>query len=173
MAEQKYAKYVVEGKDIPGAPKFDGKKFVDMVTGERDFPDTTHWIWAGLICGVGAGFGIGDVMKMPLPNGEAKEWKQTPHVHDVVETFVFMGTDPSKPRELGGEVEVWLGEGDEAEKFIITKSTTISIPPNVVHCPVLAKKVDRPFVFMAVLADPKGSELSGDFPYPPGFSKTL
>jgi hypothetical protein len=84
-----------------------------------------------------------------------------------------MGTDPSRLRDLRAEVEFWIGEGKDAEKFTITKSTYIYIPANLVHAPVWVKKVDRPFIFIAVLNDPVPSRELGDFPYPPDFSTDL
>jgi hypothetical protein len=63
------------------------------------------------------------------------------HVHDFDEIVQLIGADPNNPKELGGEVEFWL----EDEKFIITKSCAIFIPKGMKHCPMIIKRVDKPF----------------------------
>jgi hypothetical protein len=174
MAQGKYAKYVVEAKDTGiRTPERDGKIFHDVVVGEETFPEAPNWIYTALISAAGTGWGHGDTMYEILPNGEKESWQTTPHVHEVPESFVLMGTDPSRLRDLRAEVEFWIGEGKDAEKFTITKSTYIYIPANLVHAPVWVKKVDRPFIFIAVLNDPVPSRELGDFPYPPDFSTDL
>lgn len=50
-----------------------------------------------------------------------------------------------KPRELGGEIELWL----EDEKYIITKSTMVYIPKGIMHCPVIVRKIDSPIAFFS------------------------
>ncbi len=174
MAQGKYAQYIVEAKDTPiSTPDRDGKIFHDVVIGEETFPEAPNWIYTGLISAAGTGYGFGDIMIETLPNGEKESWQTAPHVHPVAESFIFMGTDPTRPRDLRAEVEFWMGEGKDAEKYTITKSTYIFVPPNVVHAPVWVKKVDRPFVFIAVLNDPVPSKELGDFPLPPGFSTDI
>jgi hypothetical protein len=174
MAHGKYAKYIVEGKDRPvRAPERDGKIFTELVVGEDEFPESPNWVYASLIYEARTGYGFGDEIEMTLPNGKKNNWRTSPHVHPAAESFVFLGTDPYKPRDLGAEVEVWLGEEEEAEKYTITKSTYIFIPPNLVHCPVWVKRLYRPFIFLAILNDPRGSDEMGGLPLPKGFSKDL
>ena len=66
-----------------------------------------------------------------------------------------MGTDPNNPTELGGEHEFWLGEGDEAEKYLITKTTCLYVPKGEVHNPNTCKRADRPYVMCVVLKAPE------------------
>jgi hypothetical protein len=68
-----------------------------------------------------------------------------PHKHDCDELLFFISTDPENTHDLGGEVEIALGE--EWEKHVINTSAIICLPPGVQHCPVFVKKVDRPFYF--------------------------
>jgi hypothetical protein len=68
-----------------------------------------------------------------------------PHKHNCDEILFFMSADPDDPDNLGGEVEIAMG--DEWEKHTINTSAVICIPAGVQHCPVFAKKVDRPFYF--------------------------
>ncbi|OGO40504.1 MAG: hypothetical protein A2147_04850 [Chloroflexi bacterium RBG_16_57_8] len=68
-----------------------------------------------------------------------------PHKHDVDELLFFISTDPKAGVDLGGEVEVALGEG--WEKQVIDTPAIICIPKGVQHAPIYVKKVDRPFYF--------------------------
>ena len=67
-----------------------------------------------------------------------------PHKHDVDEILFFMSTDPTA-KDLGGEVEVALGE--DWEKHVITTPAVICLPAGIQHAPIYVKKVDRPFFF--------------------------
>ena len=175
MNQSKYSKYVIQGKGVPfRTPEREGKILHELVAGEEEYPDSSNWIYAGLVYQAGTGFAFGDSFEMTMPDGEFRTWKSNPHTHeDAAETFIFLGTDPNKPGDLGAEVEIWLGAGEEAEKFTITKSASVFIPPNLAHGPVWVKNLNRPFTFLAILDDPKGSEELGDIPFPSDFSKNL
>jgi hypothetical protein len=79
-----------------------------------------------------------------------------PHRHNYEEIFLFLGTDKTDTPDLGCEVEFWVGEGDDLEKIILTTSSSIYIPPNVVHFPQIWRKVRRPV--MTVVIMPKARE---------------
>lgn len=68
-----------------------------------------------------------------------------PHKHDCDELLFFISTDPDNTTDLGGEVEIALGE--DWEKHVINTSAIVCLPKGVQHCPVYVKKVDRPFYF--------------------------
>jgi hypothetical protein len=68
-----------------------------------------------------------------------------PHKHDCDEILFFISTDPENTADLGGEVEIALGE--EWEKHVISTSAIICLPPGVQHAPLYVRKVDRPFYF--------------------------
>jgi hypothetical protein len=68
-----------------------------------------------------------------------------PHKHDVDELLFFIPTDPENASDLGGEVEIALGE--EWEKQTITTAAIICLPAGVQHAPIYMKKVNRPFYF--------------------------
>lgn len=77
-------------------------------------------------------------------------WKAYPdrvwvkeHVHDFDEVFGFYGTDPKDPKDLGGEIELWIG----GERHLLTKSCLVFVPRGVKHCPLTIRRIDRP-VFM-------------------------
>jgi quercetin dioxygenase-like cupin family protein len=67
------------------------------------------------------------------------------HSHKYDEYLVFLGTNHENPRDLGGEVEVWVG----GEKHVITKSCAIFLPAGLKHAPVYFKKVDTPIWYIA------------------------
>jgi hypothetical protein len=78
-----------------------------------------------------------------------------PHKHEYDEFLFFIASDPSKAPDLGGEVEIALGE--EWEKHTITTSCILCLPRGLQHCPIYVKKVDRPFYFGHILAASKYS----------------
>lgn len=63
-----------------------------------------------------------------------------PHTHDFDEVMGFFGSDQENLFDLGGEVELWLGD----EKHIITQSCVVVIPKGLKHCPLIFRRVDRP-----------------------------
>ena len=69
-----------------------------------------------------------------------------PHTHDHPEILGYFGCNPDDPFDLGAELELSMGE--EMENHTFTKSTLIYIPPRLVHCPIVYKRVDRPFIFV-------------------------
>ena len=64
------------------------------------------------------------------------------HLHD--ETYLFFGSNPADQKDLGGEVEVWMGCGPLAEKIVITKACAVSIPAGTIHQPIVVRRVDNP-----------------------------
>jgi quercetin dioxygenase-like cupin family protein len=70
-----------------------------------------------------------------------------PHVHEYDEIIGFVGTNVQNPRDLGGEVELWLDD----EKHILTKTCLVFIPKGLRHCPLVIVKVDTPIVQFSVM----------------------
>ena len=83
------------------------------------------------------------------------DWEngRDPHVHPYDELLIFVGHNTDDLSYLGAEIEFYLGE--EQEKHIINKSTVITVPKDMVHCPVITKKVDQPYSFFLISLDPK------------------
>jgi len=69
------------------------------------------------------------------------------HQHKESEIIGFFSSDPDKPYDLGAEIEFWL----EDEKFLITRSAMIFVPPNMSHCPLILHRVDRPVFHFSVV----------------------
>lgn len=73
------------------------------------------------------------------------------HTHPFDEVITFFGTDPANPRDLCGEVEIWL----EDEQYMLTQSCLVFVPRGMKHCPLIIRRVDRPIFHFT--AGPSGS----------------
>jgi hypothetical protein len=76
------------------------------------------------------------------------------HRHSVAEILYFIGGNPMNFKEFGAEVEFTLGEGKDAEKHIITNTTWVYVPGNLLHCPLNFKRVDKPIMFGHIMFAP-------------------
>lgn len=65
-----------------------------------------------------------------------------PHTHDFDEVLGFLGTNPKNPRDLGGEMELWLDD----EKYLIKNTCLVFVPRGLRHCPLIARNVTVPFI---------------------------
>jgi hypothetical protein len=72
-----------------------------------------------------------------------------PHVHDHDEAIYFIGSD-CKSADLGAEVNFKIGPKGQEEDHIFSVPTVVVIPKGVWHCPMMALKLERPFLCMAV-----------------------
>ena len=90
------------------------------------------------------------------------------HRHAVAEILYFIGGDPMNFKEFGAEVEFTMGEGEDAEKHIITSTTWVYVPSNMLHCPLNFKRVDKPIMFGHIMfADTFDSTIVGKNPLKP------
>ena len=64
------------------------------------------------------------------------------HVHDFDEIVGFIGSDPSRPEQLGATVQFVLGE-----RIVTTdRSTLFYIPRGTCHSPIIVPALDRPLL---------------------------
>ncbi|MFC1910043.1 hypothetical protein ACFLXC_01965 [Chloroflexota bacterium] len=78
----------------------------------------------------------------------AKTLENVPHVHEQYNEIIgYFGSNPDEPDDLGGEVEIWLGD----EQHIITRSAMIFVPAGLKHCPQIIRRVDRPIFHFTVI----------------------
>jgi hypothetical protein len=127
MAASQYAKYVAE---IPFHKTPAGSLFG---VGAKELGGLKlHIIYA---CGYNTGI-----------TGMSKK----PHVHKYDEAVFFIGSDPYNLDELGAEVEISIGELGKEEKFTFDKPFVLIAPAGLWHCPIFTKKIDKPYVCMAV-----------------------
>jgi hypothetical protein len=149
----------VDLKSLPVYPSFRDKAARVMFFDAASNPYAPHSIDCHLIYGKGVGFGLGREKVLPvLPDGQSDEHSSyepfLPHKHPYYQTYSFIGTNLDQSPDLGGEVEFWMGEGEEAEKYLITKNSTVLIPMNTVHLPMYVREVHRPFIIATVLDAP-------------------
>jgi hypothetical protein len=78
---------------------------------------------------------------------------ERPMYHPHNEYYIFFGTDPNDPTDLGGEAHLWLGLGNRAEKHVINKPSLVWIPKGLVHCPLVFRNVRRPFKWVVIVPD--------------------
>lgn len=149
--KRKYDKYYneIDVKAIQLPPSHKGKvtplMFYDMfVNGESKITFDCR-----MIHGSGIGFGIGESTGSNL-----YDFAVWPQKHPFDEAYCFLGYDRENPGDLGGTVEFWLGEGDEAEEYIITKPTVILVKKNTVHLPAYVRELHKPFLLFTVSDTP-------------------
>lgn len=65
------------------------------------------------------------------------------HEHDFDEVFGFYGSDTNDPKNLNGEIELWIG----GERHLLTKSCLVFVPKGTKHCPLILRRIDKP-IFM-------------------------
>ena len=95
-----------------------------------------------------------------LYKGSAKGYAEQEHIHDFDEFLGFVGTrGPNDPRNLGGEIEVWLG----GEKYMITQSCLIFVPKGVRHCPIRFTRIDTPVLFFTGATETSYSRTATEF----------
>jgi len=123
----------------------------------KDSPLIKSRVECILIYGAGIGFGDGNNHGFPPCPMKTSEWS----------SLSFLSSEPDSP-SLGGKVEFWMGEGNEAEKYIIEETCTIIIPPNTVHYPIYVHECKKPFVIASIMDEPMFGGKFVDV-YPPDF----
>jgi hypothetical protein len=81
------------------------------------------------------------------------------HAHNVDEFIFFIGGDPTNIMDFGAEVELTMGEGKDAEKHTINRTSIVYLPKGLYHLPMSYKKVERPILFGHLLLAPTYSEI--------------
>ena len=127
MDESKYDKYVVyvPKKSAPDAP----------------FPSLTV-MSNELVPGCNVDVMINWISKIP----EMKLDKPLSHKHNYDEIIINIGTNPTDPEDLGGEVVGFLG----TEKHTLNKTSAVFVPRNVEHGVVAFNRFERPYLQMAL-----------------------
>ena len=148
MANKNYAKYIkaLEPTGIKH-PEYGKKMREPLKFGDKIFPGANVQVPLQMICEGDCGWGLG--LKLENPPGNVI--MDLPHTHDCDEIWLFFGTNPKDNKDLGGEIEFWMGEGDEAEKYTITEPSAVYVPAGVAHCPVYYKTVKRPIISIPIL----------------------
>ena len=79
------------------------------------------------------------------------------------EFFMFLGTNPEDPMDLGADAEFYLGEGEDMEKVLINTSTCVYVPPGLGHFPLRWKNVKRPVMFVVFVPSMGGEDEKTEF----------
>lgn len=129
-------------------PSHRGKVVPLMLFDAYDHEQAQETIDVRVIRSAGIGFGIGEATGDPL-----YEFSTWPIKHPFEKTIILGSLDGDR-RDLGGVVEFWIGEGDEAEKYVIDKPTTIHIPKNTLHFPMFVREWRKDIIFTTVTKMP-------------------
>jgi hypothetical protein len=79
--------------------------------------------------------------------------EKEPHTHDAHEYLIFLGHDTADFfSSFDAQIDLFLGE--EKEQYLIDKPTIVYIPPNMVHCPLNFRVINKPVLFTALLQTP-------------------
>ncbi len=70
----------------------------------------------------------------------------TPHYHEFPIVLGFIGANPKDMYDFDAEIEFYLG----GEKQVITKTSIVTVPPRLAHCPLIFKRIGKPVVFLEV-----------------------
>jgi hypothetical protein len=68
---------------------------------------------------------------------------ESSHKHAYPQILSFIGSNLANIWDFDAEVELWIG----GEKHIITETTVVYIPGNVVHCPLYFNRIGKPIMF--------------------------
>ncbi len=91
------------------------------------------------------GFGGHNFVVTWWPISEPFEMVSETHYHDFDQYLMFFGGDVKNMMDLGGEVELWLGEPDgELKKLVITQPCIVYVRGGMRHGPLNFKKIFDP-----------------------------
>ncbi len=141
MAELKTSKYIVTDvkRDIKlPSHRSEAERVMD---GTGGMPTRVMWLDDDVVPGA---FYTEAVWIWPHCAGEKPA--APPHAHSFPEIITFFGTNFDDPRDLGGEVELWL----EDDKHVLTKSFLAFIPAGMKHGPLIVRRIDRPMFHYTV-----------------------
>jgi hypothetical protein len=72
------------------------------------------------------------------------------HRHPFDEIVLLIGSNPHNLQDLGAQIEWFMGQEDEAERFVLDKTCAIYVPRGLVHGPMNFLRVDRPVLNVAI-----------------------
>jgi hypothetical protein len=77
---------------------------------------------------------------------------EEPHCHHGIEEYlVIIGANLENIWDFDAEYDIMLGEDvDHMESFTVNKPMIIHIPPNLWHCPINFRVVNKPLLWQAV-----------------------
>jgi len=88
---------------------------------------------------------LGWVLGMPEPNPHI-----VAHSHGYDEIIIHIGGDPENPRELGAEVEYYVG----GQPLAFDTTTLLYVPAGTTHGPAVWNNFTKPHIVMSVILGP-------------------
>lgn len=184
MADKMYAKYVqpLRLRTELIYPSFRGKiSDFSLVHDQTTTPESPIWIETYHAYAPGTGVMAPSTLAPVVDGRPAPALKSVgQHAHnDFDEVYFFYGTDPTDNTRLGGQAEMWLGSGEDAEKFIMKDPTAVYVPKGMAHNPWIVTKVNDPShpIMITTVALTRDYSLAPasvtDYPYPPMFTPDL
>jgi hypothetical protein len=134
MAETKYGHLVKKLKFVEGSGRTKGIAGLDYVAKGS----------AANLEGINLCFEWGFASRAGVWKPEEKGG----HVHPDNECLLFVGLDYDNPGKLGSEMEIAIGK--EGEKHAFATPTLVIVPRGLQHCPVIARKADKPYGFLLI-----------------------
>lgn len=131
MADSKYGKYIISNPIVVDT----GYSHAEGIKGIT-FPNEI-FMNSSLVKGCPILIDIGWYFAIPDPDPVDRQ-----HSHNFDMALCFVGSDPKHPSRLGAELEVQLGD----EKHMLSKTSAIFIPKGLLHCPIIHRSVDRPYL---------------------------
>ena len=142
MAKSKYAKYVITKPKLVTELAFHDFKISDI--SGFTFPDEVY-LDSDILKGAKQWVDVCWIWEVPNPQTTPER-----HSHAFDEIVLLIGSNPKDLRDFGAEVEWWMGEGKNAEKFIIDTTTLIYVPKRLAHGPQIFRRVDKPILNIAI-----------------------
>jgi len=94
---------------------------------------------------------FGWIYGLPEPNPHIPE-----HVHDFDEIIIHIGGSPYASRDLGAEIEFYIG----GQPITFNTTTSIFIPKGIPHGPLTWRKFTKPHIQMVIMLGTGNDELS-------------
>ena len=142
MAARKYEKYIVKEEIAMPPPPAEAIKRLEEQRKAGNFAESTHMF--SLNDKVAKGAFYVDCVWMWSQQGQL--YTEISHTHEWDEIWIFAGTDRNNPKELGAELDFYLGD----EQYIVDKSCIVFIPGGLAHGPCGMRKIDRPLLFITM-----------------------
>ena len=151
-----------------------------LIFDEKVYPNAPLWIET--FYAYAPGTGVGNPGEgFSYWNGEPRDRNAgMQHSHNGFdELFLFYGSNCHDNTLLGGEVEFWLGDGEDAQKWVVNEPTAKWVPAGVAHNPWRVNKVNDPkypiIITVIALAHTYNTdtEHAKTYPVPPAYSADM
>lgn len=165
-----WAKEIAESEPAPHSGKYDGL-FFEYPVEYHNYGDTyanPRGKFRGILQLPEVNFFGGFSVVM------APHHMEVPHCHHARDEYLwFSGSDLSDPfGSFDAEITVEMGwDPDHMETVTITEPSVIRVPPNMWHCPINFKRIDKPMAFFPFYGDGDWSKIvrkqtaDGDYEY--------